>query len=276
MEKEWVKKIGGALEAVRAKKPLVHHITNYVTVNDCANITLAVGASPIMADDIGEAADIAAISSALVLNIGTLNERTVRSMLLAGKKANEMRIPVVLDPVGAGASALRNRAVGQILREVKISVLRGNLSEIRFVAGLDAATKGVDASETDLRGGVEAGRTAAEGAARKYGCVAAITGVSDVLSDGRRTLLLENGTKLLSGVTGTGCMCTSLVGSFCGASEDDLLAAAGGVLCMSIAGEIAAEKTGETGSGSFHIAVIDAVSRIRAQTLMERAVIHEI
>ena len=275
MEKELVEKIGEALEAVRRKKPLVHHITNYVTVNDCANVTLAVGASPIMADDIGEVEAITSIASALVLNIGTLNERTVRSMLAAGKKANERKIPVVFDPVGAGASQLRNQTTEQILREVKISVLRGNMSEIRFVAGLGAATKGVDVSDADLRGGPEAGRSVAEAVAKKLGCVAAITGATDILSDGRRTLFLENGTKLLSRVTGTGCMCTSLVGSFCGASEDFLLAAAGGVLCMSIAGEIAAEKTGAAGSGSFHMAVIDAVSNMTAATLEGRAKIHE-
>lgn len=275
MEQEFVGKIGDILESVRRKKPLIHHITNYVTVNDCANITLAVGASPIMADDIGEAAAITSISSALVLNIGTLNERTIESMLAAGKKANEMKIPVVFDPVGAGASELRNRAAERILREVRVGVLRGNLSEIRFLAGLDSTTRGVDASDADMRGGLENGRSTAETAAKKFGCVAAVTGATDFLSDGRRTVLLGNGTKLLSNVTGTGCMCTSLVGSFCGASEDYLAAAAGGVLCMSIAGEIAAQKAGETGSGSFHMALIDAVSRMTAATIEGKAKIHE-
>lgn len=278
MEKELITQIGGILETVRSRKPLIHHITNYVTVNDCANVTLAIGASPIMADDIGEAAAITSISSALVLNIGTLNERTIKSMLAAGKKANEINIPVVFDPVGAGASELRNRTTERILQEVKISVLRGNMSEIRFIAGLGATTKGVDVSDTDMRSGLDAGRSIAETAAKRFGCVAAITGVTDILSDGRRTILLDNGTKLLSHVTGTGCMCTSLVGSFCGASgvsEEYLPAAAGGVLCMSIAGEIAAEKAGETGNGSFHMAVIDAVSKMTAATIEERARIHE-
>jgi len=275
MEKEYIERIGNALEAVRRKRPLIHHITNYVTVNDCANITLAIGASPIMADDIGEAEAIASIASALVLNIGTLNGRTIESMLAAGKKANEMAIPVVFDPVGAGASHLRNKATMRILDEVKVSVLRGNMSEIRFIAGLGATTKGVDASESDLKSGSEAGCQTAEAASKQLRCVTAITGATDILSDGQRTILLENGTKLLSRVTGTGCMCTSLVGSFCGASGDYLLAAAGGVLSMSIAGEIAAEKAGETGNGSFHMAVIDAMSKIDAVTLKERAKIHE-
>ncbi len=275
MEKELAEKIGTILQTVREKKPLVHHITNYVTVNDCANITLAIGASPIMADDIGEVKEITSISSALVLNIGTLNEWTIKSMLAAGKTANEKGIPVVFDPVGAGASALRNETVQRILQEVKISVLRGNMSEIRFAAGLQATTKGVDASEADLRSGTEQGCAIAAAAAQKYNCVAAITGATDIVADTRRTLLLGNGTKLLSGVTGTGCMCTSLVASFCGAAEDDLLSAAGGILCMSIAGELAAEKAGETGSGSFHTAIVDAVSKMNAEILVERAKIRE-
>ena len=275
MDNELAEKIGAALQALRENKPLVHHITNYVTVNDCANITLAIGASPIMADDVGEVKEITSIASALVLNIGTLNERTVESMLAAGKTANEKGIPVVFDPVGAGASGLRNDTVERILRQVKISVLRGNMSEIRFAAGLQATTKGVDASEADLQSGVELGCSIAAKVAQKYNCVAAITGATDIIADKRRTLLLENGTKLLSGVTGTGCMCTSLVGSFCAASEDCLLAAAGGILCMSIAGELAAEAVGETGSGSFHVALMDAVSEMNAEILMKRAKIRE-
>lgn len=273
--KELAEKIGTMLQAVREKKPLVYHITNYVTVNDCANITLAIGASPIMADDIAEVKEITSIASALVLNIGTLNARTVESMLAAGKTANETGIPVVFDPVGAGASRLRNDTVERILREVKISVLRGNMSEIRFAAGLQATTKGVDASEADLKSGTDLGCSIATEAAKKYNCVTAITGATDIIADTRRTLLLGNGTKLLSGVTGTGCMCTSLVASFCAAAEDHLLAAAGGILCMSIAGELAAEKAGETGSGSFHAAILDAVSNMNGELLVERAKICE-
>lgn len=276
MKQDLMKQIGDILKSIRATKPLIHHITNYVTVNDCANITLAVGASPIMADDLGEAADITSISSALVLNMGTLNERTIESMLAAGKQANAIKIPVVFDPVGAGASELRNKTVERILREVKVSVLRGNMSEIRFLAGLHATTKGVDASDTDLQGGLEIGRSIAETTAKKYGCVVAITGPTDILSDGRRIIFLQNGTKLLSNVTGTGCMCTSLVGSFCGVSKDSLAAAAGGVLCMSLAGELAAEQAGETGNGSFHMAIFDAVSKMTAATMERRAKIEEV
>lgn len=275
MKEEIIMQIGEALQEVREKKPLVHHITNYVTVNDCANIVLAIGASPIMADDIDEVEAITAISSALVLNIGTLNNRTVTSMLAAGKKANELNIPVILDPVGAGASELRNRTTERLLKEVNITVVRGNMSEIRFVAGLQATTKGVDASEADQKSWKEIGRNIAEKVAKQFGCVAAITGATDIVSDGRRTVYIENGTNLLSSVTGTGCMCTSLVGAFCGAATDFLIAATGGILSMGIAGELAAESAGDKGNGSFHVAIVDEISKLNAETLVKRAKIHE-
>ena len=275
MNNELIVRIGNTLTKVRREKPLIHHITNYVTVNDCANIVLSIGASPIMADDIDEVEDIVAISSTLVLNIGTLNQRTVAAMLVAGKKANALGIPVILDPVGAGASTLRNQTTQKLLTNVKISVLRGNISEIRFVAGLQSSTKGVDASDADLQSNTDSGRATAETVANKLGCVVAITGVTDIISDGKRTLYIENGTGLLANVTGTGCMCTSLVGAFCGAASDYLLAAAGGVLAMGIAGELAAESVSDKGNGSFHLAIIDAVSKLNAATIAGRAKIHE-
>lgn len=262
------------LENVRKNTTLVHNITNYVTVNDCANILLAIGASPIMADDIREAADITSISSALVINIGTLNERTIESMILSGKKANELDIPVVFDPVGAGASSFRNETTKRILDEVKIDVLRGNMSEIKFIAGLSSETKGVDASESDIKGGNEEGIRAAESLARKYKCVTAITGVTDIVSDGERTVILENGTKMLSKVTGTGCMTTALVGGFLGACEskkEHFIAAISGILSMSISGEIAQEKAGKIGIGSFHVAIMDAISNLNADEILSMA-----
>lgn len=262
------------LKKLKKKNPLVHNITNYVTVNDCANILLAIGASPIMADDIREAADITSISSALVINIGTLNERTIESMILSGKKANESDIPVVFDPVGAGASYFRNETTKRILDEVKIDVLRGNMSEIKFIAGLSSETKGVDASESDIKGGNEEGIRAAESLARKYKCVTAITGVTDIVSDGERTVILENGTKMLSKVTGTGCMTTALVGGFLGACESKkeyFIAAISGILSMSISGEIAQEKAGKIGIGSFHVAIMDAISNLNADEILSMA-----
>ena len=251
--------------------PLVHHITNYVTVNDCANITLAIGASPVMADAIGEAADIAAISSAVVLNIGTLNERTIQSMLAAGKSANEKNIPVVFDPVGAGASDLRNKTTLQIIEEVKLSVIRGNISEIKFIAGLSFETKGVDASESDIIQTEDVGQIA-KNLSQKLNCVVVISGAIDIVSDGKKIISIENGHPLLSDITGTGCMCSSLIGAFCGASPDDIfLAAAAAMVSMGIAGEQAAEESGQYGNGSFRIALHDAISLLDTATFERMA-----
>ncbi|MDR0597814.1 MAG: hydroxyethylthiazole kinase [Treponema sp.] len=258
---------------VREKKPLIHHITNYVTVNDCANITLAIGASPIMADAIGEAADIAAMANALVLNMGTLNERVIPSMLAAGKSANRQGAPVVFDPVGAGASKLRNETVETLLGEIRMSVIRGNISEMRFVAGLRADTRGVDASSKDTLE-TDALETAKIVAAR-FQCVAAVTGKTDIVTDGARSVFIENGHSMLSGLTGTGCMCASLIGSFCGVSDSAFDATVAALLVMGIAGEIAFERAGQKGNGSFRAALHDAVSMMDGKTLAERAKIHE-
>ena len=273
MNKVIAEKIGDLLIKLKAKKPLVHNITNYVTVNDCANILLAIGASPIMADDLKEAADITSIASALVINIGTLNERTIESMIASGKKANELNIPVVFDPVGAGASQFRNDTAKRILEEVKISVLRGNMSEIKFIAGLESETKGVDASDNDLKSDNEEGINAAKLLAQRFNCTVAITGVTDIVSDGERVAVLENGTKMLSNITGTGCMTTALVGGYLGAcenSDDYFIAAIAGIISMGICGEIAEEKAGNIGLGSFHMAIMDAISNLDKETIIDR------
>ena len=255
---------------VRETGPLVQHITNYVTVNDCANVTLAIGASPVMADAIGEAADIAAIAGALVLNIGTLNDYNVASSLAAGKSANAKGVPVVFDPVGAGASKFRNDTVNTFTNELKLSVIRGNVSEIKFVAGLSSQTRGVDASASDAADTGSTGKMAKE-LAQRLGCVVVVSGPIDVISDGKRTVYVENGHPKLSNLTGTGCMCSSLIGSFCGAVADPLEGAVAGMLCMGIAGEIAFEKAGKLGNGSFHAALLDAISLMDAGTLERMA-----
>lgn len=257
---------------MRKTIPLVHSITNYVTVNDCANALLAIGASPIMADDLLEAADITAISKALVINIGTLNQRTVEAMVLAGKRANELDIPVVLDPVGAGASKLRNETVKKILEQVKITILRGNLSEVSYVAGLSASTKGVDASEADSRR--DAGSVAVS-AAERLSCTVAVTGAVDVITDGKRRVKIFNGHPMLSKVTGTGCMTSAITGGYAAVKEDPFTAAAAGVMSMGIAGEIAFEKSGVLGTGSFRIALMDALSNLDEQTIKEMGKIEE-
>lgn len=267
-------KVVELLNRLKNKKPLIHNITNYVTVNDCANILLAIGASPIMADDLKEAEDITSIASALVINIGTLNERTIESMIASGKKANELNIPVVLDPVGAGASSFRNETTKRILEEIKISVLRGNMSEIKFIAGLESETKGVDASESDLKSDSDEGIRVAKSLAKRFNCTVAITGVCDIVSDGEKFVTIENGTKMLSNVTGTGCMTTALVGGYLGAcetKEDLFIAAVSGIVSMGICGEIAEERAGSIGLGSFHMAIIDAVSNLDEEDLLKRS-----
>lgn len=267
-------KVVELLNRLKNKKPLIHNITNYVTVNDCANILLAIGASPIMADDLKESADITSIASALVINIGTLNERTIESMIASGKKANELNIPVVLDPVGAGASSFRNETTKRILEEIKISVLRGNMSEIKFIAGLESETKGVDASESDLKSYSDEGIRVAKSLAKRFNCTVAITGVCDIVSDGEKSVTIENGTKMLSNVTGTGCMTTALVGGYLGAcetKEDLFIAAVSGIVSMGICGEIAEERAGSIGLGSFHMAIIDAVSNLDEEDLLKRS-----
>lgn len=272
-KKYFNKKAAELMERIRMKKPLIHQITNYVTVNDCANITLAVGASPIMADDIEEAAEITSISSALVINIGTLNERTASSMIASGKRANELGIPVIFDPVGAGASLLRNRITQEILDQIRITILRGNLSEISFAAGQSASTRGVDVSEEDRS---KDGIAVAKSAAKKYQCTAAITGAVDILSNGERTVMIENGHPMLAQVTGTGCMSTALTASFAGIETDYLAAAVSGITVMGIAGEIAFEQAGSKGTGSFRTAIIDAVSGMDKETIEKRAKIYEV
>lgn len=256
-----IERAADVLATVRVKSPLVHNITNYVTVNDVANVVLAVGASPIMADSVHEAADIAAIASALVINIGTLNERTVPAMVAAGRSANEHNVPVIFDPVGAGASALRNETVDTILMDVRISIMRGNVSEISHIAGLKANTKGVDASSADLGNDSEA---IAQQVARDYQCVVAITGPVDIVSDGETTVHINNGHAMMSHITGTGCMATALIGSLAGAGSDMLAAAVGGLGAMGIAGEYAFETQGQLGTGSFRTALIDTLSKMDA------------
>jgi len=263
--------IARILRAVRERKPLVHCITNYVTVNDCANALLAIGAAPVMADDIGEAADIAALANAVVINIGTLNERTIRSMFAAAKKAAELGRPAILDPVGAGASRLRTETALALLRDIRFSVIRGNVSEIKTLHAGCGTTRGVDADEKDLRAdGLEAVAATARSLARKTGAVVAVTGATDILSDGNRTLAVRNGHALMSRITGSGCMLSAITGGFCGAAPDRLLDAVAAALCaLGLAGEQAAERMLRegAGTGSFRTGLIDALSLMDDETL---------
>lgn len=250
---------------VREKNPLVHCITNYVTVNDVANAILAVGGSPVMADDCGEVAEIVSIANALLINIGTLNERTAKSMEVAGVTANAKNIPVILDPVGVGVSALRNRTVENLLAKVQFAAIRGNLSEMAFCAGENSATRGVDSNSSDEKfSAAEVAKSVAE----KNSCVAVVTGAVDTISDGKIFAQIQNGVAAMGKITGTGCMLSGILGAYVGAGSDKFSAAVSAVTAMGIAGEIAFEKS--SGTGSLRVGIIDALSNISDEIITAR------
>lgn len=256
------------LSNVRTKNPIVHNITNYVTVNDCANILLAVGASPIMADDIAEVEDITAISSALVINMGTLNERTIESMVRAGMHANKLGIPVIFDPVGAGASRLRNETLVTLFKNIRFSVIRGNISEIHAVAKGSGKTRGVDAAASDaineanLHGAIEF----AKSLAKKLHTVIAISGAIDIVTNGDRAYVIYNGHPVMARITGSGCMSTAVCGAFVGANPENILDATATAVCaVGICGERAAKICEKT--GTFRTLLIDEMSVLDENTL---------
>jgi hydroxyethylthiazole kinase len=260
---EILQEISASLVNIKNKKPLVHHITNYVTVNDCANITLAIGASPVMADDIEEVEEMVSYASALVLNIGTLNSRSIASMLAAGKKAKANGIPIVFDPVGVGATALRTATARRIVEEVAPAVIRGNMSEIKLIAGMNASIKGVDSIADEVDGEQVASRLS-----QKLGCVIAITGKQDIIVQGERVCRIDNGHALLSQVTGTGCMATSLTACYCGATDDWFTGAVAGVMTMGLAGELAQQSLQPSeGIGTFRMRLFDAVSSMTPEVI---------
>src|SRR5437879_4465429 len=200
---------GSTLRELRARKPLIHQITHYVVMNETANATLALGALPVMAHAIEEVEEMVSLAGALVLNIGTLSSHWVDAMLLAGKAANAARVPVVLDPVGVGATTLRTDTAKRILDEIDVAIVRGNAAEVAALAGLEAEIRGVEAI------GVEAGGpTIARTAASALGVVASVTGPVDHVSDGTRTLAVANGDPLLAAITGSGCMSSTITGCF--------------------------------------------------------------
>lgn len=265
-------KLADYIENVRQKNPLVHHITNYVTVNDCANACLAVGASPVMADAIDEASDMTKISSALVLNIGTLNVTKVESMMAAGREANALGIPVVFDPVGCGATPFRNRMAQELMENVHMSVIRGNISEILSLGGEKVKTKGVDAGEADAATAVSVAKVLA----KHWQSVVVISGAIDVITDGDRVIYIKNGCPEMSAITGSGCMCTTLIGAFCGANAQNLTeAAAAAMATMGLAGERAWQAYGAQGLGHFHMGLIDELGTMTGKRLEEGAIYEE-
>ncbi len=259
------------LENVRKNCPLIHNITNYVTVNDCANVVLACGASPIMADDMEEVEEITTICSGLNINIGTLNQRTIESMLLAGKKANELIHPVVLDPVGAGASNLRTNTAKKLLDEVKFSVIRGNISEIKTLASGNGTTKGVDADVADkvTEENLDDVVAFAKAFARKMGVVVAITGAIDIVANEEKAYCIRNGHPMMASITGTGCQLSAMTTAFVTANPEYLLEATAAAVCtMGYAGEIAYERLNEMdGNSSYRNYIIDAIYNMTPEML---------
>jgi hydroxyethylthiazole kinase len=260
------------LENVATKTPLVHCITNYVTVNDCANILLACGASPIMADDTGEVEEITSICTALDINIGTLNERTIPSMHKAGQKANELFHPVVLDPVGAGASLLRTNTAHELLNAIHFAVIRGNISEIKAVAQGNGTTKGVDADVSDAvtEDILEEAIQFAKKLSAKTGAVIAITGAIDIVADEKKAYVIRNGNALMSKITGTGCMLTAVIAGYCGANPDQILDATAAAVCvMGLCGELAYQKLQKTDGGisTYRTYLIDTMSKMTSNLL---------
>ncbi len=251
------------LQQVRVQNPLIHCITNYVTVNDCANVLLACGASPVMADDSREVEEITALSAGLYLNIGTLHQRSIESMVLAGKKAQAMGKPIVLDPVGAGASTLRTQTATMLIEQVAPTVLRGNLSEVKALAGQAGQTRGVDVSSADtateqnLPQVVAFAKTCAE----KMNTVVAITGAIDIVADSKHAIVLRGGHAMMGKVTGTGCMLGALVTACVAANTHDVLHATATAVCMmGMCGQHAhARLTAQDGNATYRQYLIDAV-----------------
>ncbi len=257
------------LRLLREQKPLVHQITNYVVMNETANATLALGALPVMAHAPQEVEEMASAAGALVLNIGTLSDHWVEAMLLAGKAANAAGVPIVLDPVGAGATRYRTDTARRLLAEVEVAIVRGNAAEVATLAGRPAEIRGVESI-----GVAPDGAELARAAARALGIVVAVTGSVDHVSDGRRGVSIANGHALLGTVTGTGCMSTAVTGAFAAVRLDAPLdAAAEALVAFGVAGEAAA--AGASGPGSFHAALYDALYNLDVDALDRQAKVED-
>jgi hydroxyethylthiazole kinase len=257
---------GQTLRELRERKPLVHQITNYVVMNETANATLALGALPVMSHAPEEVEEMAAVAGALVLNIGTLSDHWIEAMLLAGKAAAG---PIVLDPVGAGATRYRTETAKRLLDELDVAVVRGNPAEIATLAGREAEIRGVESIAA-----ADSGAELARAAAQMLGTVAAVTGPTDHVSDGERVIAVSNGHELLGTVSGTGCMSTAVTGSFLAAKPGEPLeAAAEALVAFGLAGEDAARDA--KGPGTFHAALYDALYNLDPTTLDERARVEE-
>ena len=268
-DKNWGDLVAGMLARIRQEHPLIHHITNFVVMNDTANVTLHIGALPVMSHAREEVAEMVSAAGALVLNPGTLTPEWVESMLVAGHRANALGVPIVLDPVGAGATHLRTESANRLLDELEIAIVRGNLGEVSTLAGLGGKVKGVES----VAGGADALKVARTLASRR-GLTVAITGKRDVIADGERALGVDNGHPWLTTITGSGCMSTTMVAAFAAVEPDPLLAAAAGLACFGLAGELAAESA--RGPGSFKVALMDALYNLTPDQVRAGVKIQEI
>ena len=256
------------IENLRSIRPIVHCLTNYVTVNDCANALLAVGGSPIMADEIEEMRDIVSLSSAIVINIGTLNSTKVKSMIVAGKMANSLGKPVILDPVGVGASDFRKEVVKTFLKEIKFTAIRGNASEIRTLLDFSTKVGGVDASIDDKinENSISSMANIALSVSKNTSSVIAVTGEKDIIAFEDKYAVISNGVPQMGNITGTGCMLSAISGAFlCAGNAFDAVIAS--VSTMGICGERAYAKTENLGTGSMRVNLIDELSKINDFTL---------
>ena len=273
--KEKKEMLGKYLENVRNSVPLVHNITNYVTVNDVANILLACGGSPIMSDEPDDVADITSICGGLNINIGTLNKRSIEAMTIAGNRANELGHPIMLDPVGAGASALRTDTAVKLMSTLDLAVIRGNISEIKTLAFGSGTTKGVDADVADAVTDetLDSSVDFVKDLAKKTGSVIAVTGAIDLVSDGERCYVIRNGRPEMGKITGTGCQLSGMMAAYVTANPDEKLDAAAAAVCvMGIAGEIGWERMQDgDGNSTYRNRIIDAVYNMDAGTLNDRA-----
>jgi hydroxyethylthiazole kinase len=258
--------IAAVIDRVRRDQPLVHIISNFVTMGDVANAALAVGARPVMAHAPDEIEEITRAARALVLNLGTPSRERIEAMILAGKAANARGIPILLDPVGVGASSFRKESAARILGSLRIAIVRGNAGEIGALAGIAGTQSGVDTARADYDR-ARVGKSLAE----KYHAVIAITGATDFVSDGTHVAAVENGDSLLKQITGTGDMLDAIIGACAAVESEVMVAAASGLLWFGIAAERAARSTSARGIGSFRVALLDALGNLNADAIQRNA-----
>lgn len=255
---------GEALRLVRAEAPVVHSITNYVVMNTTANALLAIGASPVMAHAPQEMDEMVGIASALVLNIGTLSDPWIEAMLLAGRAARRRGIPIVVDPVGAGATSYRTATALRLLSELSPTIVRGNASEIRALRSEAAATRGVDSVH-----GTEESLDAAHALSEQYGCVVSISGAVDIIVSGVSVARVRNGVPMMARVTGMGCTASALTGAFAAVASSAFLAATQAMVALGVAGQLAAQRS--AGTGSFQVHMLDALSALAPEEIEQHA-----